>query len=124
MAVLRDGEKVLVILRGKAARLSGYWSPLSGTIEAGESQDDALVREVQEEVGLVVRAVAKVWECPTDDGSFRLHWWTADVVGGRLEPDGEEVESVRWVTAKEFETLEPTFAGDREFFDRVLPELD
>ncbi len=112
-----------MIRRSAAVRLPGYWTPLSGTIEAGESQEDTLVREVREEVGLEVRPIAKVWECPTDDQSYRLHWWTAQVLGGRLEPDAREVEEVRWVTASEFEKLKPTFAGDREFFVRVLPGL-
>lgn len=124
VAVLRDGDRVLVIRRGPTARRPGYWTPLSGTIEAGESQQQALVREVREEVRLVVRPVAKVWECPTDDHRYRLHWWTAIVQGGRLEPDLREVSEARWVDAREFFELEPTFEGDREFFARVLPELD
>ena len=124
VAVLRDGDRVLVIRRGPAARRSGYWAPLSGSVEAGESQQEALVREVREEVSLDVRPIAKVWECPTDDQSYRLHWWTARVVGGRLEPDLREVAEARWVTPREFDELEPTFEGDREFFERVLPELD
>ena len=113
----------MVILRGRTVRLPGYWTPLSGTIEVGESQQETLVREVREEVGLDVRAIAKVWECLTDDQAYRLHWWTAQLVGGTLEPDGREVEDARWVTAGEFKELEPTFAGDREFFERVLPSL-
>ena len=124
VAVLRDGDRVLVIRRGSAVQRSGYWTPLSGTVEAGESQRDALVREVREEVSLEVRPIAKVWECPTDDGRYRLHWWTAEVEDGRLAPDLREVAEARWVTAREFDALDPTFEGDREFFERVLPGLD
>ena len=97
---------------------------MSGRIEEGESQEETLVREVREEVGLEVQPVAKVWECRTDDQIYRLHWWTTRVVGGDVEPDGVEVEEVRWVTASEFEKLEPTFAEDRVFFREVLPRLE
>ncbi|MFI1734723.1 NUDIX domain-containing protein [Streptomyces acidicola] len=135
VAVLRRGDRVLVIERGPEARRSGYWAPLSGKVEPGESQAEALVREVREEVGLKVSPLAKVWESETDDRQFRLHWWTADVGEGQRQGEGEgdgegevvmqpgEVSDARWVTVEEFLALEPTFAQDREFFERVLPEI-
>ncbi len=124
VAVLKNRERVLVVRRGPRSSWAGYWSPLSGKIEADENQKQALVREVSEEVGLRVRAIAKVWECRTDDGEFLLHWWTAEVTGGELTPDNEEVTDARWVRAADFLELEPTFAGDRAFFREVLPALD
>ncbi|MFE2431659.1 NUDIX hydrolase [Streptomyces sp. NPDC059373] len=124
VAVLRqDGGRVLVIRRGPQARLPGYWAPLSGTIEPGERQQDTLVREVREEVGLRVTPLGKVWESTTEDGSFVLHWWTAAVEGGQLTLDPGEVSEARWVTAGEFGRLQPTFAGDRPFFEEILPML-
>ena len=123
VAVLRDGDQVLVIQRGPQVMLPGYWTPISGRIEPGESQEAAVVREVREEVGLRVTPSAKVWECPTDDGDYVLHWWTADVEAAHLILDPREVSDARWVTAGEFLQMTPTFDGDREFFERVLPEL-
>lgn len=128
VAVLRQGDRVLVIQRGPLVMLPGYWTPLSGRIEPGESQEAAVVREVREEIGIRVTPVAKVWECPTDDGDFFLHWWTAHLESGQVESmqlilDPGEVSDARWVTPDEFLQMTPTFAGDREFFERVLPEL-
>ncbi|MEU9468599.1 NUDIX domain-containing protein [Streptomyces avermitilis] len=123
VAVLRRGERVLVIKRGPQASRPGYWAPLSGTLEPGETQEEALVREVREEVGLDVSPLRKVWECPTDDGHFRLHWWTAEPGTGEVVPDPGEVAEARWVTPGEFLAMEPVFDGDREFFERVLPDL-
>ncbi|WP_049569176.1 NUDIX hydrolase [Streptomyces sp. SBT349] len=123
VAVLRRDGRVLVIRRGPEARFSGYWAPLSGTIEPGERQREALVREVREEVGLRVTPLEKVWECMTDDGGYVLHWWTAEVEGGELTPDPGEVGETRWVTAEEFSRLRPTFEGDRPFFEDILPTL-
>ncbi|WP_329126786.1 NUDIX domain-containing protein [Streptomyces sp. NBC_01465] len=123
VAVVRRGERVLVIQRGPQARLPGYWAPLSGKLESGESQEEALVREVHEEVGLRVSPVAKVWESQTADGLFRLHWWTAEAEAGEVVMHPGEVSDARWVTPSEFSRLQPVFAADREFFDRVLPQL-
>ncbi|MFJ3305588.1 NUDIX domain-containing protein [Streptomyces sp. NPDC086549] len=123
VAVLPRGDRVLVIRRGPAAARSGYWAPLSGRLEPGETQAEALVREVREEVGLEVTPGEKVWESVTDDDGFRLHWWTADPGTAAVVPDPGEVGDFRWVTAEEFLALDPVFDGDREFFERVLPEL-
>lgn len=124
VAVLRSGQRVLVIRRGPGAVFSGYWSPVSGKIEPGESQAHAVAREVREETGLRVRPVEKVWECPTDDGVYRLHWWRVEVTGGELALDPREASEARYVGSAEFLELEPTFEGDRDFFERVLPHLE
>ena len=123
VAVVRRGARVLVIQRGPLARLSGYWAPLSGKLEPGETQEEAVVREVHEEVGLRVCPVAKVWESQTEDGAFRLHWWTAEAEKGEVLMHPGEVSDVRWVTPREFSRLQPVFEADRVFFDCVLPQL-
>jgi 8-oxo-dGTP diphosphatase len=124
VAVLRRADRVLVIRRGPDSARSGYWAPLSGKLEPGETQEEALVREVHEEVGLTVSPLSKVWQSETDDGVFRLHWWTATETGnGTIVPDPGEVSEVRWVTPAEFLTMTPLFDADREFFAQVLPGL-
>jgi 8-oxo-dGTP pyrophosphatase MutT (NUDIX family) len=123
VAVLPRDGRYLVIRRGPQVPRSGYWTPLSGRVEPGESQPEALVREVREEVGLTVRPLARVWQCDTDDGAYRLHWWTAEVEPGEPVLDRDEVSDARWVLPEEFSGLEPTFADDRVFFTRVLPTL-
>ncbi|GAB3401391.1 NUDIX hydrolase [Flindersiella endophytica] len=127
VALLRKADRYLIILRAPKIAAGGYWAPLSGRLEPGETQADALVREVDEEVGLVVTPTAKVWECDTDDGDYLLHWWTAEIDADgpppALELDPAEVSDAVWVTPEEFLTLTPTFEGDRHFFARVLPTL-
>ena len=72
----------------------GYWCPISGRVEPGETQAEAVVREVREETGLRVRARSKVAECDTHDGSAIIHWWrveTLDEAEG-LPPVGEKLD--------------------------------
>jgi 8-oxo-dGTP pyrophosphatase MutT (NUDIX family) len=123
VAVLVRAGRVLVIRRGPEVVNPGYWTLPSGRVEPGEAQPETLVREVREELGLAVTPVAKVWECDTHDGAFRLHWWTARLGDGELRPDPGEVAEARWVRPGEFGRLSPTFPGDHEFFDLVLPTL-
>ncbi|CAL9323397.1 NUDIX domain-containing protein [Streptomyces olindensis] len=123
VAVLLRGERVLAVRRGPAVARPGYWQPLSGKVEPGETQEQAVAREVREEVGLTVVPLAKVWESETDDRRFRLHWWTARADTGEVVPDPAEVAEARWVTPEEFLALDPVFEGDRAFFERILPGL-
>ncbi|MFC7217442.1 NUDIX domain-containing protein [Streptomyces polyrhachis] len=124
VAVLRRADgRLLMIERGPKARMAGYWGFPSGTVEPGEDQPETLVREMREELGVAVAPLRKVWQCPADGVDYLLHWWTAEITEGVPAPDGAEVAEVRWVTAREFAKLSPTFPGDRPFFEDVLPTL-
>ena len=80
VAVITNGDKVLLIQRAPTVRGGGYWAPVSGEVEPGESQEAAVAREAKEEVGLTVRPLRKVWENISSRGTFRLHWWLAEYV--------------------------------------------
>ena len=123
VAVITKGNKVLLIQRAPSVRGGGYWAPVSGEVEPGESQEAAVVREAKEEVGLTVRPLRKVWENISSRGTFRLHWWLAEYVGGELVLEKREVSDARWLTADEICRLDSTFEGDREFYRKVLPSL-
>src|SRR5215475_10066544 len=124
VGVVLRGDRFVAIRRGPAVVYSGYWAPPSGRVEPGETQPEAVAREMAEELGLDVRPIAKVWECPTQDGNYTLHWWTARPNDERpLVPQPGEVSEARWVTAAEFLALEPGFDADREFVRTILPGL-
>ena len=123
VAVITNGNKALLIQRAPTVRGGGYWAPVSGEVEPGESQEAAVVREAKEEVGLTVRPLRKVWENISSRGTFRLHWWLAEYVAGELALEKREVSAARWLTAEGICRLEGTFEGDREFYQKVLPSL-
>lgn len=67
-AIIRREAKFLFGKRALYKKSApGFWSPISGKIEAGETEAEAVVRECFEEVGLVVRAVTKVTEFDIDN---------------------------------------------------------
>ena len=55
-AIVRDG-RVLAAQRTRPAELAGRWELPGGTVEPGESHEEAAAREVAEETGLVVRVI-------------------------------------------------------------------
>lgn len=99
----------------------GYWCPISGRIEPGESQAAAVEREVAEEVGLRVRALQKVAECDTHDGSAVIHWWSCeplDDAPARLAND--EHTELAWCSIGELKELTPVFHEDVRIIERSL----
>ncbi len=116
VAVIVRGRQVLFIRRGVGVPDPGYWAPPSGTIEPGESQEAAVVREVREEVGLTVRPVARLGQSVSSSGTHTLHWWRAEYVAGTLVLDRREIADARWIDLVEIDALEPLFPVDRAFF--------
>ncbi|MBA3544951.1 MAG: NUDIX domain-containing protein [Nannocystis sp.] len=117
----RDGRFLVGKRSPHKQSAPGYWCAVCGRIEAGESQADAVVREVHEEVGLSVQAVEKVAECDTHDGSALIHWWlAAPLDDSRAALLGDEHTELRWVTLEEMRALDPVFAEDVEIFAEMV----
>lgn len=116
---------MLVIRRSSHVPFAGYWAPVSGKLEAGERPEEAVVREVQEELGIVVRPVARVWECASSDGLYWLHWWLAEPVEDEafLRLNAREVDGARWLRPTEFRNLGRVFEPDLRFFEEIFPTL-
>lgn len=122
VVVIMKGDKILLIERAPRGLYSGYWAPVSGKVEPGESQEEAVVRESMEEVGLTVWPVRKVWENISTSEIYRLHWWLAEYIGGELTLDKREASDARWLKVDEISGMK-IFEGDREFYERVLTSL-
>lgn len=94
-------EQVLLALRKPDQHQGNLWEFPGGKIEPDESQSDALVRELQEEVNITV--VSCQYRCSLEhryaDKHVHLHFWDVTVFTG--EPDGREGQALRWVSLKE-----------------------
>ena len=124
VVVVESDGRFLMVKRSETVIAPGFWVPPSGRVEPGETQSQAVRREMHEELELNVEPLRKVWECPTEDGSMLLHWWEAEAIGvvGRI--DEAEVAQVRWCTVAEIAKLSPVFDEDVRFFEEIRPGLD
>lgn len=106
-AVIVDRGRVLLVRRGTEP-LRGQWSLPGGLVEVGESLTTALVREVNEETGLIVEAVELLElldRIHREGDRIRYHYVIADylcrVVGGSLRA-ASDASDVRWVERAEW----------------------
>jgi type II secretory ATPase GspE/PulE/Tfp pilus assembly ATPase PilB-like protein/8-oxo-dGTP pyrophosphatase MutT (NUDIX family) len=65
---LQDGWRVLTLRRGQGTRCPGSWETVHGSIESGETPEQAAMREVREETGLPVARLYSISVQP-----FYLH---------------------------------------------------
>ena len=114
----RDG-RYLVIRRAAGVRAPGTWCFPGGAIEAGESPQQALVREMREELGVRCRPIAPCWEWTSRDGRLRLYLWRAETSDTKLSPDPAEVAEIRWATREEILALPGLLPSMRLFFEEV-----
>jgi 8-oxo-dGTP diphosphatase len=76
VGVLLDGQDFLLTSRPEGKVYAGYWEFPGGKLEAGESVEQALRRELQEELGITIGA-AQLWKTQMVDyphALVRLHF--------------------------------------------------
>ncbi|AIY03920.1 (deoxy)nucleoside triphosphate pyrophosphohydrolase [Arthrobacter sedimenti] len=93
-------EKLLAARRTAPPEFAGMWEFPGGKVEPGESHEQALHRELAEELGVKVGLGAEL-QCPTSDGwplnaRAAMRVWLAEVNEGTPEPL-EDHDLLRWV---------------------------
>jgi 8-oxo-dGTP diphosphatase len=100
-AVICD-SRVLVAQRVRPPELAGRWELPGGKVAPGETERDALARELAEELGLEVGDVAVGDRLGADiplSGTTTLRAYRVRLVRG--EPHPRDHQALRWVTATE-----------------------
>lgn len=122
VAVIRRGGRYLMIRRAEHLVAGGAWCFPGGHIEAGESSQEAIVREVAEEVGLPCRAIEHVWEWTREDGGLVLDWWRVEPTGELIVPNQAEVSEFRWMTEAEIRSTPGVLPGLVQFLNHRSAE--
>jgi len=114
----RTDPAVIVLLHDGADRAllgrqpiwpAGRYSTIAGFVEAGESAEQCVHREVREETGVIVDQVIYRASQPWPFPASLMLGFEARVVGGTVETVDKELEDVRWFSREELRTGSGTF---------------
>lgn len=101
------------------------WSFPKGKLLDGESEFDAALREVEEEIGVPCRAGRDLGVLSYPDGRMRpktVRYWAMTPADGQAIAASNEIDEARWVGVADAGSL-LTYRHDREFFERVRTTL-
>lgn len=105
--VWRQGQ---VLLARSAHYVPGVYSALAGFVEAGESLEECVHREVAEEVGVRVKNLryygSQSWPFPHS----LMVAYTAEWVGGAIVKQDGEIEDARWYALDALPKIPPRFS--------------
>ncbi len=120
-AVICDGDRIFATARGYG-EYKGWWEFPGGKIEAGETPEEALVREIHEELDTEIRVGELIdtieYDYPTFHLSMDCFW--AEVIAGRLVL--KEAEDARWLTKETLESVQ-WLPADQTIIDAIYRAL-
>lgn len=101
-----DKSQVLLSLRKPGQHQGNRWEFPGGKIEASETIEQALSRELDEELGIQVTSAKAYYEVEHaySDKSVRLHFWQVDGFLG--EATGRESQKLQWFDLADLQALE------------------
>ncbi len=111
--LIREGGKVLLTQRKPGRHLGLHWEFPGGKVEAGETDDEALRRELREELGLEVSVGTRCFETRHTYGAREMHLlvYRCRIIAG--EPQALDVNAFEWVDENR--------VSERDFLPADLP---
>jgi len=115
VAVVWRDERLLVIRRSPHVVAPGKLCFPGGGVEAGESEEQALVREMHEELACSIRPIQRLWISVTA-WRVKLAWWQVALAEpATWMPNPREVSEVHWLAVDELARREDLLSSNLDF---------
>ncbi|MDP3804189.1 MAG: (deoxy)nucleoside triphosphate pyrophosphohydrolase [Candidatus Omnitrophota bacterium] len=104
-ALIEENGKFLVARRKLNDSFGGFWEFPGGSVEEGETREEALKREIKEELGLDIKVGKKVFEFSGETAHMKIniHLFESKIEAGL--PRAIDCDDVRWAGIDELKKL-------------------
>lgn len=101
-AIIRKGSKILIARRSPNKHFGGFWEFPGGKIEKGETAQECLKRELEEELGIIIRVGQFFMENEHhyDDKIILLKAYECEHISGNIVLNDHD--QIKWVEKSEF----------------------
>ena len=120
-ALIREGDRMLICQRPATKKRALLWEFPGGKVEPGETPQNALIRECQEELGIQLQVGTLFTQVAHryPDIHIRLSLYNATIAQGT--PIRREHNDLRWITASEIDGY-AFCPADRDILDKIKRE--
>jgi len=117
MSIIREDQ---ILLARSPHFSSGMYSTLAGFVEPGETLEEAVKREVREEVNIQIINIHYVASQPWPFPHSIMIGFTASYAGGEIEIDNHEIEDARWFSVRDLPLLPSKITIARLLIDNFV----
>jgi NAD+ diphosphatase len=118
IVAVRRGDRLLLARSPRFA--PGMYSVLAGFVEPGETLEQAVEREVLEEVGLAIKNIRYFGSQPWPFPNSLMIGYTAEYAGGEFKLDPVEIEDAGWFTADNLPMIPGRLSIARRLIDAFV----
>jgi NAD+ diphosphatase len=119
---IRHNNKIL-LAQGKPQRSRQMFSTLAGFVESGEKLEEAVHREVFEEVGIQIKNLRYFSSQPWPFPHSLMVGFLADFDSGDIKVDGKEILEAHWFDVDELPNIPPKLSIAGQLIEHTLEEI-
>jgi len=116
-------QHCLLLAQGKAHQSRQMYSTLAGFVESGETLEQAVHREVFEEVGVKIKNLRYFGSQPWPFPHSLMVGFLADYAEGDIEVDGKEIICAQWFKHDELPNTPPTLSIAGQLIQHTVQEI-
>lgn len=122
IVAIRHEDKIL-LAQGKPQKDRNIFSTLAGFVESGETLENAVHREVFEEVGVAIKNLRYMSSQPWPFPHSLMVGFLADFDSGDIKVDGHEIIEAHWFKYDELPNIPPKFSIAGQLIERTIEEI-
>ena len=122
--ILRENSKskkeyLLVSSKKDFGQYTGYYYPPGGHMEAGESKQEALKREIREELGIDVEPLEEITETKADVKDQITYWWSCKMLSDNIRIASGEIADAAFFSREEMDKIQ-VWPATKSFFNNFV----